>query len=118
MSRADVRLRVLERDGWTCQYCGLWMSTTEATIDHILPRSFGGATFDTNLRACCERCNKDKADTSEHYLKALLAFERTPLSRIISLEQYHQLRGVGVALAALDLQPFEYELSIVQQTDP
>jgi 5-methylcytosine-specific restriction protein A len=48
-----IRLRILERDRWTCQVCG----TPANTVDHIILRSSGGPSEDWNLRALCASCN-------------------------------------------------------------
>jgi len=54
-SRAWRRLRldVLERDGWTCHWCG----GPASHADHLLPRSRGGADDPDNLVAACSPCN-------------------------------------------------------------
>jgi len=52
------RRGVLRRDAQRCGYCG----GTATTIDHILPRSRGGADSWENLVACCLRCNNLKGD--------------------------------------------------------
>lgn len=39
-----------------------------ATLDHIVPKSKGGATRWGNLRVRCFRCNVAKADAVPHYL--------------------------------------------------
>ena len=38
--RKITRRAVFARDGWTCQYCG---SRSNLTVDHVIPRSKGGA---------------------------------------------------------------------------
>jgi 5-methylcytosine-specific restriction endonuclease McrA len=48
-----MHYRIMQRDAWTCQYCG--DHATE--IDHILPVSQGGKNRDKNLVACCRKCN-------------------------------------------------------------
>lgn len=53
-----TRRGVLRRDGHRCGYCG----KPASTIDHILPRSRGGADSWENLVACCLRCNNVKSD--------------------------------------------------------
>lgn len=50
---AVSRRGVLRRDGYRCVYC----NGQAATVDHILPRSRGGADTWENLAACCLRCN-------------------------------------------------------------
>lgn len=52
----DQRIRVLKRDGYTCQYCG-----ADATqVDHVIPRKVGGTHDLDNLVACCAPCNSAK----------------------------------------------------------
>ncbi len=53
-----TRRGVLRRDGHRCGYCG----SAATTIDHVLPRSRGGADTWENLVACCLRCNNLKGD--------------------------------------------------------
>ena len=52
------RRGVLRRDSHRCAYCG----KTATTIDHVMPRSRGGADSWENLVACCLRCNNLKSD--------------------------------------------------------
>jgi len=53
-----TRRGVLRRDEHHCGYCG----KSAATIDHIMPRSRGGADSWENLVACCLKCNNAKSD--------------------------------------------------------
>ncbi|MBD8583550.1 MULTISPECIES: HNH endonuclease [unclassified Frigoribacterium] len=52
------RRGVLRRDAHHCAYCG----RSASTIDHVQPRSRGGADSWENLVACCLRCNNVKSD--------------------------------------------------------
>lgn len=52
------RKGVLRRDNNQCAYCGRFANT----IDHVQPRSRGGADSWENLVACCLRCNNIKGD--------------------------------------------------------
>ncbi len=57
-----IRLKVLNRDAYTCAYCG----DTANEVDHVWPKSKGGEDTLDNLVAACRRCNilkKDKTDT-------------------------------------------------------
>lgn len=47
------------RDGSSCAYCG---HRTATTIDHVKPRSRGGAHTWENTVAACSRCNARKSD--------------------------------------------------------
>lgn len=51
---------IVKRDGGRCQYCG----TTRGpmTVDHVVPRSFGGEDTWENLVCACIKCNNQKAD--------------------------------------------------------
>jgi len=52
------RRGVLRRDNHRCGYCG----NSANTIDHVMPRSRGGADSWENLIACCLKCNNKKSD--------------------------------------------------------
>lgn len=59
--RAQVPLTrkgVLARDGHRCVYCG----AAATSLDHVVPRSRGGAHAWDNVVAACGRCNHLKAD--------------------------------------------------------
>jgi hypothetical protein len=56
------RRNIFKRDRYVCQYCGAQPGTGELTIDHVVPRSQGGASSWTNYVLACVACNKRKAD--------------------------------------------------------
>ncbi|OQY92208.1 MAG: HNH endonuclease [Chloroflexi bacterium UTCFX4] len=56
------RRTVLARDLYTCQYCGTQPGRNELTLDHILPRSRGGATSWENVVTACGPCNRRKGN--------------------------------------------------------
>jgi 5-methylcytosine-specific restriction endonuclease McrA len=56
------RRNVAKRDHLTCQYCGAQPGWEAITVDHVLPRSRGGASTWTNCVAACVDCNARKAD--------------------------------------------------------
>lgn len=49
---------ILRRDDYTCQYCGRKMRTL--TLDHVVPRRYGGPHSWENLVAACSPCNRRK----------------------------------------------------------
>ena len=85
------RIKVFERDGWKCAYCGCALTldliavedregfcTTpagfqRATVDHIIPRSQGGNHKEGNLTACCGSCNSRKGVKPAHVMQAARA---------------------------------------------
>ena len=56
------RRNIYKRDHFTCQYCGAQPGTNELTVDHVIPRSQGGATSWENCVLACVTCNSRKAD--------------------------------------------------------
>lgn len=63
--KQTFRQMILERDNYTCQYCGEYGDT----IDHIIPKSKGGISSFKNCICACKRCNTKKGDLfPEEYL--------------------------------------------------
>jgi 5-methylcytosine-specific restriction endonuclease McrA len=58
-------LRILERDQYRCQYCGLdgtasFDNALAMSVDFVLPRARKGKKDPRNLVACCRACNMIK----------------------------------------------------------
>lgn len=65
MSRArsvsqNIKFRIMERDNYTCVYCGEKCIENELNIDHIVPYSKGGVSDINNLATSCISCNREK----------------------------------------------------------
>lgn len=56
----ELRFRVLERDGFTCQYCGRSAPDVVLHVDHVVPVAEGGVNHLTNLVTACIACNLGK----------------------------------------------------------
>src|SRR5450432_3950531 len=65
-TRALSRKNIMMRDRYTCQYCHRTMPSGELTLDHVIPRSRGGASSWENLVACCHGCNRRKGNQLPH----------------------------------------------------
>lgn len=48
-----------------CYYCGVPLTQSTRTIDHVLPLSRGGTNSKENKVLCCRRCNISKMDMTE-----------------------------------------------------
>lgn len=53
----ENRIRVFERDGYMCRYCGKQLTRFTATLDHLQPVSEGGDNSFDNLATACLHCN-------------------------------------------------------------
>jgi 5-methylcytosine-specific restriction endonuclease McrA len=51
----ELRLHILERDGWKCQHCG---RRDRLQIHHIILRSQLGADGEENLLVLCSSCHR------------------------------------------------------------
>jgi hypothetical protein len=69
----ETRAYVLERNGYTCQMCGIAAGDTDPynsertirlTMGHIIDKSKGGDDSPQNLRAVCTNCNEGLQNSS------------------------------------------------------
>ncbi|MCX7016692.1 MAG: HNH endonuclease [Candidatus Sumerlaeota bacterium] len=58
----ENRLKVFERDGYKCHYCGKQLTRFTATLDHIQPASAGGDNSFDNLTTSCLHCNSRRGN--------------------------------------------------------
>lgn len=54
------RRNIYARDRNRCQYCGKKFSSSELSLDHVLPRTLGGKTTWENIVCACLACNVRK----------------------------------------------------------
>lgn len=63
---ARLRVKILNRDQYTCRYCGKGRvdtttgEVTEFHIDHVVPVADGGRTCEVNCVTACAACNLGK----------------------------------------------------------
>ncbi len=87
---AITRRSVFARDGHRCQYCG----GQAENIDHVTPKSRGGAHIWENVVAACRRCNALKQDRLlEETGLTLRRVPHTPRSRVWLLAASGDLRA-------------------------
>jgi 5-methylcytosine-specific restriction endonuclease McrA len=60
VQRKISRRALFARDGWRCVYCGT--GNGRLTLDHVVPRSKGGASIWENVVTACAPCNHRKGD--------------------------------------------------------
>ncbi len=57
-----TRKNIIKRDGGRCQYCG--RKRGQMTVDHVVPKIYGGGDTWDNLVCACHDCNNKKG---HHY---------------------------------------------------
>jgi 5-methylcytosine-specific restriction endonuclease McrA len=85
------RRTVMARDLYTCQYCGGQPGKHELTVDHVIPRSRGGATTWENVVTACASCNHRKGDRTpeEAHMKLLAQPARPRFVAVMLLGETH-----------------------------
>ena len=78
LKRYDVEQSVPQIIKWMkrtprCIYCRLAIATNDYSVDHILPRSRGGADKLENIQLVDNRCNRLKGDLTDEEFKRLIA---------------------------------------------
>lgn len=99
----QLRMEILERNGFTCQICGATAGDPDPTkrnrrvrlhVDHIIPKSQGGKSEPDNLRVLCSACNQAKSNVrtvSEDALNLLARINKAP--RSVKKEIYEKLKA-------------------------
>ena len=87
-----TRRNVFHRDGHRCQYCGY--SGDQLSIDHVIPRSRGGADVWENVTTACLPCNVRKGNRTPREAAMPLARQpRRPSSSLSFEASRHILSG-------------------------
>ena len=110
----QLRSYIFHRDGAKCAYCGI-AKAERYELDHIVPRSRGGANRVSNLVVSCHDCNVEKGNLSaEEFLAnrparlaAIRRIRRAPLAgatqmNIIVPELLRRLEAMGLPTAEYD----------------
>ena len=80
-----TRRGVLQRDGYTCQYCGAQPAQHLLTLDHVIPRTQGGQTSWENLVTACRACNHTKGGRTPQTARMTLRSTPRQPSRLAML---------------------------------
>ena len=85
-----TRKNIVKRDSHRCQYCG--EASGSMTVDHIIPKIYGGRDSWENLVCACIKCNNLKGNCSpEEAGMRLLRIPKRP-NHITFIQQF-----VGIA---------------------
>lgn len=89
---ACTKMNVFIRDMYECQYCGVKLPQGHATVDHIIPRSKGGALTWENAATSCRDCNNLKGSKTLLQCNMKLLKRPRPLSFDIKFFRYYAKR--------------------------
>lgn len=70
-----------------CHYCGKKIYPSKLTVDHKIPRSFGGPTITNNLTPSCKACNSRKGNMFENEFFQFMEIESSPEKKALFKEQ-------------------------------
>jgi len=79
---------IYKRDQYICGYCGDKLSHSEATMDHIIPRSKGGKGSWLNCITCCGVCNLKKSNKTLKETGMKLIFQPTIPTYTVTFMEY------------------------------
>jgi 5-methylcytosine-specific restriction endonuclease McrA len=82
-----TRANIFARDNNTCQYCRKTFPKNELSIDHVIPRSYGGKSTWENVVCSCFTCNRTKGGRTPKQAHMKLSVQPrkprwTPLNRV------------------------------------
>ena len=69
----SIRYEVLKRANQRCECCGVSILDKPIDVDHIVPRSLGGANSINNYQALCYECNTNKGNRDDTDFRNLSA---------------------------------------------
>jgi 5-methylcytosine-specific restriction endonuclease McrA len=90
------RFNIYARDQNRCQYCGTHYSRSDLNLDHVIPRSRGGASTWENVVCSCLRCNRTKggqtpSEAGMHLVRRPYRPQWTPfMIEAFSLKRYRE----------------------------
>jgi 5-methylcytosine-specific restriction endonuclease McrA len=86
------RRNIFARDNNQCQYCGRKYPTNELSLDHVIPRSQGGASTWDNIVCACVSCNVKKGGRTpkQAHLSLVRKPEKPKRSPLLNLKLTHR----------------------------
>jgi HNH endonuclease len=109
----QTRFRILALAKFTCFYCGRRAPEVKLEVDHVDPRSNGGASTPENLVATCFDCNRGKSGaTLNEPQKKADAFPVGKWFHYLDDDGYVQNQGeiVGLVEGGIVVQMYDWVL--------
>lgn len=115
-NNAKLRRLLFEIDGPHCVYCYKKFKTyqdQDVTIDHVVPRKFGGSNRLHNLVLSCENCNTMKASKGGTELSSLINYM---WQKRRSREMNNKVKFETIPLRVLLRLPLEVKNGYIKST--
>ena len=91
MVKRPTKRNIRLRDGNKCAYCGIYLTNSIFSIDHVIPRSKGGQNTWENLVTCDRLLNSLKGDKSVKEAKLKLRYKPfRPSGSIFKFNYYNE----------------------------
>ena len=86
--QTSKHLALFNETNGCCIYCGRQLTTGRFTLDHIVPRYYGGRGYEENLVTACENCNVAKGNVPVHDYVSSFSYRqlRDYVNRVKTLE--------------------------------
>ncbi len=86
------RRNIFARDNNQCQFCGRKYSTSELSLDHVIPRSQGGQSTWDNVVCACVKCNVRKGGRTpkQAHMSLVRKPEKPKRSPLLNLKLTHR----------------------------
>lgn len=88
-----TRRNIMRRDGFRCQYCN--SSKGPFTIDHVLPKTRGGADTWENLVCACVECNSRKGSRTPEQANLRIAKQPRRPSHLFFIQHFIGIQEEG-----------------------
>ena len=88
-----TKKNVLKRDGYICQYCG--SENRDMTVDHVIPRAYGGNDSWENLVCACTRCNNIKGNRTPEMTGLMLRKKPRQPSHLTFIRHFTGIQNVN-----------------------
>lgn len=111
------------KHGLVCAYCGSTLDKGDKTVDHKIPKAYGGVSILDNLVPACSKCNEEKSDLFfEEYVTLRTIQEKNDKknyrSECIEKHKYEfSQRGACIPVEWIETEPQEVLVDFDFTTD-
>lgn len=108
----EFRLWIHKMQKGLCGYCGKRLRLHDdccASVDHMAPRSRGGADIPPNLLLACWECNSGKRHKTVEEFRHMIMTKQSPAYGLITRRQIADLQAAGIDMQMPKWHIFAFE---------